>query len=602
MNATSWGGPVSVLSAPGGGTASARRGALRLQKANTTLGLIIVGCVALAAVGFRLCELGATYESSDQAAMPYLVRHSFGIKWMFAHDYGLVPAVLHRVWAEAVYGLGVPLADAAHRLPVALLGLAQMVLTVPLLRRLGSSRGEAILGAACCAVLPALAIDARYSWGYLTLWLFTGTLALWGTLAYLQDRRGWQVGVSAAALLTHVLSNCYSFALPATIGLVWFRDLTRPLRGRMGEPRTRLKRFGPVLVGYVLPCGAAVGVLLASWWWTGAGPLGHLARKRELQPGGLQPAQFMRLPALWIAQFGFFMAAWSGFGLLAASRRLWQLEGKAVLAVWAWLCVLPLTLLTDWSRIGYAGAYFIEAVYCGGLLAVLAMSAFYDRAAGAGRAVLAGIITISLAQMAWGTLDDCLNGDRHHRLHGVVSGGWGAVRPDSGIKAAGCYVRQVVPLESTVLCLHTRNGMELPVAELYCGRRVLACYDLRERDLPGLLRGMRSQVDVIIADAAQEPLLANSGLEKMCTLRREGVPVRYVYGRAELPLARVDQEISALNACYDLAFQPRRVPLPLPEASDFAHRRQVYYQVIARIREARLTQHLSSAAMSESVR
>lgn len=183
--------------------------------------------VSALAVITRAAYMNAPFSSSDQAAMPYMIRHFFGLQWLFAHDYGPAVAVLLRGFAEVVSRLGLAHGEAVARLRVVVIGVAQVGLTYPLSRRLRCGRMEALAGVVCVAVLPTLVTDSRYPWGYLTISLFFGTTALWATLAYLDDRRTWQLLVAGLALTVHCLSNCYAFALPLTLLAVWIQAIRR---------------------------------------------------------------------------------------------------------------------------------------------------------------------------------------------------------------------------------------------------------------------------------------------------------------------------------------------------------------------------------------
>lgn len=562
-----------------------------------------VAMTATVAIALRFWQIGATFESSDQVAMPYLIRHSFGVQWIIAHSYGPVPALFARIWAEVLAQLGLRMGEASYRLPIALLSLAQVALTFPLMRRLAVSRGRALLATACAAVLPVLVTDAHYPWAYLSTWLFTGTLALWATLAWLDDRRGWQLALAAIALLAHCLSNCYAMAMPLTLLVLWtvtFRSARHADRGQ-----TTLRSAA---AGFVAPCLIALTVIVLAWWWTGGGQIGHLLHKRSGASSAGDPGQLVRLPALFRNQFGYLFAVIAAMGLLSASRMIPQLltAGAAgawarghvgrdprasrvgLLAIWAGASLLPTILLADLDGIGYADAYFIEAAYAGALAGAWWLGRCHARLGSRPRlrAGLAAVTGLALAHMALGATSTCVPSSALKRCTGVRMG-WGNIRPDSGIKAASWYVREHVPAEAVILTSHTRDGMEAPVAEFYTGRNVLAGYDIDEAHLAPLLAATHADADVIIVDAEQRDLVEPlDAFETVCTLRNRGREVRVIYARPELALPRLDSDVEELNRFYNRDYLPRHIPIALSAPNGFEAKFRRYQTVVAELRAA----------------
>jgi hypothetical protein len=523
---------------------------------------IAAACAVFAvAIAIRTWNMNAIMATSDQAAIAWMVRHSFGFKWIFAHDYGPVLPLVQRTWAELLSRLHLPIEEAAMRAPILMAGLLQLVVTFCVVRRLGRGRSEAGLAALVCALIPSMVSDARYAWGYNTLWLLAGTAALWGTLAYLQeDRPGWLL-LAGVALLLHCLGNCFAFALPVTLLFVW----ARAARNQNGVcsiaddlPVRSIPLLRSFLMGFIIPCMAALAVIGLSWWWTGGGQLGRLAFKHQVGSTGLRIGQLFDLPAMWVVQFGYLFAVPAAAGLTWAT-----FQGRhRVLAVWCWASLLPMMILVDWSRVGYPAAYLLETTYAAGLLGTLFIAALYRRLADrpVARAILACGAALAVLHMGIASVDACLNHARLTRWTGVPII-WGSVRPETGIKAAGWYVRKHVPAHCVVMATHTNTGMEVPVAEFYCGRAVLADYDLPGEMIEPLVHQMQAGVDVIIVDPEWcEPADNLPGFERVATFRHHRLAVRHVYARAALGLPRVDEESSALNLLFDAAYRCRKVP------------------------------------------
>jgi hypothetical protein len=354
------------------------------------------------------------------------------------------------------------------------------------------------------------------------------------------------------------------------------------------------------LLGYALPCLLASAIVVACWRSTGGGQIGHLLHKREVGTAGWHVGQFEGVIRFWSSQFGYV------FGLIAMAGMLWgtyalaslirwwrherasdlagryhagsRTERLAALAIWAWVGLLPLTLAADWEHIGHAGAYLIEVVYPAAMLGILLVVRSYAHLAGrpyvrVGLAIGTGL---ALLQLGVGGADTCLAGGRLEQLTGVRTD-WGIVRPDSGIKAAGWYVRRYVPPDATVMALHTNKGMEVPVSEYYLGRRVLAGYDVPAPLVEPLAVQVQSLADVLIVPAKYVSLGEQlSGFRYVCTFTRDAAPVRYVYARERLALPVLREEVAPLNRRYDREFPPRRIPCALPAPPHFAESFRIY--------------------------
>jgi len=527
----------------------------------------------------RGSDLGAPFASSDQVSMPHFVRHGYGIEWLFAHSYGPVPAILLRLFAGLLSWFRSPIGEIASRLPILLVSVAQVMLTYPLMRRLWCSRNQALLGSLACALLPPLVTDGHYAWGYLTIWLFLGTASLWATLAYLDDRRWWQLALAAASLLGHCLSNCFAFGLPLTLMAVWLVAIRRA-----GSARRRLIR--QVLLGFVLPCAIAAGVITLSWLWTGQGQIGRLLAKQHAGTTGWSAAGMLSWSQVYLRQLGYAFSVPATAGLIYGLSRAIRAERSGVLAVWACGAILPLMLLSNPSGIGYPGAYLMEVAFAAGMLAVVLANRCWNRAAGRRglRAVFAAVFGLALLHLSVGSVDACLAGGRFYRWTGVATG-WGSAAPETGMKAAGLYVRQYVPMEAVVMPLHTNRGMEAPVAEYYLGRRTIAGFDVRPEHVQPLLTAMAPHVDVVIAEPERAELAESvTGFTVVCTITCQGRPVRLVYAGPDRHLPEMTLDTEVANAQYDRLCTPRHVPQPLPAPPGFENAIAVHRQTLRRLR------------------
>lgn len=555
------------------------------------LPVLLAGVLVLGTV-VRFWGLSRPFESSDQAVMPFFVVHNYGLKWLFEHSYGPLPALFYRTVGEAWSRLGLSIDETTFRWPIAIVGAAQVLLTFPLLRRLGRGPYEAAVASLCCAFLPTLVADVRFvwGWGYSSLQLLFGTLALWATLVWMDTRHRWALILAGLALFAHCLCNCYALALPLTLLAAWYQFAAGSKKSRLvdGDPEMRPPRSA-FAIGFLLPSLAAATAIVAIWFWTGAGQIGRLMLKTQRGTTGLQFHQLIELPAVWSVHFGYLFGIAAAAGMIYGLLRLAHADRLGLLAVWGWSALLPLVLFVNWKQVGYPAGYFLEVSCAAGLLGVGLLIDCWKHFANR-RMAFAALTAVALMHLAVGTGDMVFGRERAARWTGI-STGWGLREPDSGAKAAGWYVRQYVPADATILVLHDNKGMEAPVAHYYLGRYVLATQELRVEYLPVLMNAFIDDADVVITEPRDEAVVRDTGrFERVCTLRSGARPVRYLYARKggafrpdEIPagssvenagitprlLPVLDEQIAVLNARYDETWRPRYIPIPLPAGQGF---------------------------------
>lgn len=551
-----------------GVSAPAREPLVRSAATSLHVGTLVVAAGIV--IGLRIWGLNATFATSDQAAMAWMLRYSFGIEWIFAHDYGPVLPVIMRTWTEVLNTLGIGVNEAAIRLPIVGMSLLQVLVTFGLLRRLNASARVAGVGCLVAGVLPLVVTDSHYSWAYTTCWLLTGSTALWATLAFFDTGRLRWLLIAGAALLLHCLSNCYAFALPISLLAAWWQE----------RHSGRGLRWRSWLAGCVLPCTLALIAVLLCWHETGAGQIGRLLVKQHGGATGLHIGQSARLPHIWTLQFGYLFALPAAAGLTYGTL---SNDRRRPLAVWAWASLLPIVLAIDWTTVGYVSAYLAEAAYAGGLLGVLWIASTRERLAHRPRlrTAFTCAAAVAVVHMAAGSADAALRDGKLAALTGVRTG-WGSIKPESGIKAAGWYIRRHVPDDAIIMTTHTNQGLEAPVARYYLGRAVLASYDLKPAMVEPLVRAMEGCLDVLIVEASRAPLADRlNNFECVAIFRRNGEPVRCVYARPGLHLPHVDAEAANAAAWYDRHCPAGPAPQPIVTPPEL-ETHLAYYQITER--------------------
>ncbi|MGQ9651268.1 MAG: hypothetical protein ACUVXJ_14255 [Phycisphaerae bacterium] len=508
--------------------------------------------------------------------MPYLVRHSFGATWIFAHSYGPVPAIVHGSVARILSYLGVPMGEAVARLPITVLSVTQVFLAYLLMRRLRCGRSLATAASLICALLPPLVTDGHYAWGYLTVWLLLGTVALWATLAYMDDRQMWHLSVASFSLFAHCLSNCFVFGLPLTLLIIWLAVIRR-------AKQARRRLISDALFGFALPCLAAFAVALMCWLGTGGGQIGRLLTKQHAGAMGWSSTGTLKWLAIWSSQYGYMFVVPATAGLFYGTVLVKRADRRGLLAIWALADFLPLLVLSNPSRIGYPGAYLMEPVFASGMLAVVLAGQLCEALLHKSRVLRTGFVGtcfLCVCHLCLGSIDSSLNGGRLRQWTGV-STGWGSLRADSGIKAAGCYIQQFVPPEAIIMPLHTNRGMEAPVAEYYLGRRVLAGMDVQAEHLEPLVASLADHIDIVIAEPAHRRIVEKlRDFVPVCTFTRNGQPVRLIYARPAMQLPVMIQDVAVVNLQYNRSFTPTSVPVPLPAAPKYQAKMALYLKTL----------------------
>jgi hypothetical protein len=105
---------------------------------------------------------------------------------------------------------------------------------------------------------------------------------------------------------------------------------------------------------------------------------------------------------------------------------------------------------------------------------------------------------------------------------------------------------------------------------------------------PGLLKAAGPIVDVVILPAkGRVPIESLACFARVCTLTKAGRPVRVIYARSGLGLARMSLDVTSLNARYNRAYQPRSVPLPLEAGDDLVVKLGRYQTIVRGMKRSR---------------
>jgi hypothetical protein len=159
---------------------------------------------------------------------------------------------------------------------------------------------------------------------------------------------------------------------------------------------------------------------------------------------------------------------------------------------------------------------------------------------------------LCLLATAWGAVETVFGHDGWFDPT-LVQAERGCVAPDPGSKAAGYLLREHVPESVRVLSVH--RAVEVPNMFYYFDRLHYSHYDMSLEELDARFLQMRDQVDVVICEAAQIPLVESCGeFEKRIVLYSEGAPRMWIYARPGVDLPSLESDITPLNRAFDEAY------------------------------------------------
>jgi hypothetical protein len=526
-------------------------------------GPILLALVALTALALvlRTYRTDVPFQSGDHATMPYMVSCWFGVSWIIAHTYGpLLPAI---VWpfAKAVVALGLVMDEAMWRLPLALIGTLQVPITYLLMQRLGGRPWTALLAAAYAAVLPLLACDARYTWGYETLGLCVGSVAIWAWLRDLDQPTWFGRWLAGGLLGLYLLSHLTIHAVPLIIvaAVIMHLGFRRGLR-RLLQPAT------------LLPVALAAALTLYAYFGLDGGILGRMSHHTALgtlHPGAYTVSDLWHLARLLIGPvWAVFSAIAVIVGLVLIARR----DRRGLPALWAAVYLAPLVMLLNVNNIGRPAGYQVQWVFAASCSACLLLQLLVERSTKWTRPARAAIsacapifAVLIFAAHLLGSASNLFTDRRWPMLTGTVD--YGAAVPDPGYKAAGWYVRAHVPANAVIFATHENVGLEYPTATYYTGRHVAAAEDTTYEQECRLIEAVTGDIDVAIVEPRYLARFAERGFDVPVSVMRDGDAILYIAARPGYSIPAMDVEATDGNARFDKDFALQRVPTPVRQLS-----------------------------------
>ena len=495
--------------------------------------IAIVG-IALTTVSLvlRLPLLGSTFSSSDNASLAARVVWWPGYSWMFYEDYGLLINLVVKFGAGLVSLLGVHVTEFWWKLPIALIGALQPLVTYVFLRRFQDSRAGALFGSATLAVLPIHVMQSRYLWGYEILGTMFMTVALWGLLRFFQSPGRKSAVVASVAAGLYLISHGYIVPFALCVGLIaWF--------------------YGPDAPAGVTSFVSGVRLMWVHFVWVVPGlffplymdSLEHAASKPS-EPG----FYLLQHGGDWVGAVGWPLAALCLGGFTASFRmegprgrfaRFLGLSGLAYL--------IPLFVLTP-PGITVVRGYMLVGTYLWVLCAAITIGKLSENY---GHIVLV-VGLVCLALTTWGTAETVF---ARNKLPdpAYVTPGRGIPTADPGTKAAGYLVQKYVEPEERVLAVH--EAVEIPNLVYYFRRPERAFYDLQPAESCYALQKFIKDADVVICGEPHVEIMdQEKRFPRKTVLKSEDRPRMWIYAKPDTGIPTGEFQVEGLNRRFDREF------------------------------------------------
>ena len=504
-----------------------------------------LGLVMVAGLLLRTMLLGNVFQSSDNCELPVKILRLPGYLWMAGEYYGVLINLLVKVFVGTVSALGITVTEFGWKLPIALVGTAQIPLTYGFLRALGCRRASALWGAALVAVLPVHIGQSRYMWGYEVLGVFFGTLAVWALIAFFRRPTAGRGLLASLAAGVYLISHGYIIPFaPCLAALVW---LYAPGEGG------RWRRF---LNG--------VKLLVTRWVWVFpllVSPLCYDSLRHALRkPTRLGFYLFDHLGG-FVGNTGLVLALLlAGAALLALIDRFARTRATLLLSICGGLYFAPLVFGTP-PGITVVRGYMLMGTW----FWLVCLAVVLDRVASHRPKEARVLVAVVLVVTLWSDLETLFGRDMLFDPN-LVTIERGEIPPDIGTKAAGYLARKHLAPDLRILALH--RAIEPPNLYYYFRRDALSFFDLPLESRPSrrdpwdtrrALARFGPGADIVICEEAQVPDVRRSGgYDERVVIHSEGQPRMWIFCRPGVKLPRLPKaDVVALNRAFDREFSWR---------------------------------------------
>lgn len=531
-------GPTSETSLPFTSGMEIRRGeyseeatAEMHSQAKSKLAVRLTLFTALAiGLAYRVAWLGHVFHTSDNAALAVRCVDNSGIAWSFTERYGLLNPLSVKLWSVFVSNvLGANLTEFWFKLPVALVGTAQVWVSAAFARKLGASPIACGLIALGTAVFPLHVMQSRYLWGYEVYGLMALCWVCWTLIDFFEQPSNKRSLLAGVATAIYLVSHGY---------IVPFFPSWILILGTLGGVGTlHLLRMYPafwVVPTLYLPLTAAA--------------LEHTAEKKSQL--GFYVIDYLE-PMLANVGAPFALVTLLGAGTVLANLKHAQLRVAAVLLTVSGLYMAPL-LFGAKPGITVARGYMLVGSYLG----VFASTLILDRSVREMRSSVKTSLSQSVSVFgfvmvlatAWGAFQSVFLGDKGFDPTWIRIER-GRIPADPGSKVVGLYVREELPRSASVVVLH--QNLERPNSRYYLGSDALAWNDKPTDELRAIGKQHLGRADVFVTSPIVAEGIDFDGYELTLEVFSAGVRRAQIYARPELRLAKDRRHSEVWNERFD---------------------------------------------------
>ena len=501
---------------------------------------LIVGISLFWGLGLVLRTLASNhpFQTGDNAWMAWLILSKPGYWWIIQHRYGPLIFVIDKLFVATASQAGILITEFWWKVPIALVGAAQVPLSYLFVKRLGARPAVALGTAAFMSILPVHIYTSRYLWGYDVIGFFCLTLALLGLFHFAERPTVLRGLIASSGCALYLIAHAYiiPFAPTLLIFLLLFSpgDGDLPTRLRAGARAFVTK--GVWVIPVLLP------LLVGPVYYT---PLRHTFQK-DTQLGFYL---FDHLSG-FIEDTGVVLGA-SLVAAVCAAVVVKDLRTRPAvfLALAGGAYLAPLIFGAPPGTTVVKG-YLLMGICLWVHAAAFVADQFVARHARVVLGVAAGCFLLTL----WGSVETVFGRDQWVDPS-LVKGNyfWGQVPPDPGAKTAGYFVRKYVPTSASILALH--YAVEPPNLWYYFDRTDYAFEDLI---LPGTLAKFheyKDVADVVICAEDQLPTIEADGrFQKKLVIFSEGAPRMWLYAKPSIDFPKSAVNAEQYNTAYDREF------------------------------------------------
>ena len=501
---------------------------MKNNKANFLL-LFLIFCFGMF---LRTYRLNNTFLSSDNAFLATKILTNPGYRWMIFENYGVLINFYVKVFTGFLSLLGIPLNEFWFKLPIAIIGSAQIILSFGFLNWLMKNRASALLGAGLISILPIHVMQSRYLWGYEVLGTFFLTIAIWVLLLYFENptkKNGFFVSLSIG-----FYSISHGYILPGSITLFIIMMISV---GRDDGIINRLRKVIHHIINskiYLIPLLFLPLTIF---------PLIHaLSKDTRL---GFYVFDYL---CDFLSGLGAGFAILVGWGIL----KFFISNHTKVHTEWLFLIVsfiysAPLIFGAS-PGTTVAEGYFLISTYFLLLFVILILNRYIKQT----RLVFRVLFFSSVLLTTWGIFESVLLRDQGFDPS-FIKANRGMAAIDPGSKAAAYEIRTELGNDIKILALH--GALEPPNMEYYFGKTEISFFDLTSELKTLAYQKYINLVDVVVVG---KDFLTTMSIDpnfyQWIEISSENVPQMWVFLRNTFEKHSISIYTEEFNSKYDLLY------------------------------------------------